>query len=378
MKPVTLSILICCGLLGSCYKPYTANLEADEKILVVEGMITNEVASYHVRLSYASPFYSNGSRQPVNSARVYVTDEKDIYYPFRELKNGYYISDSLKFTGHSGSTYTLNIAAPDGDIYRSDPQQLFPVFYLDNIYAEPGSREMLSRFNGQVVLSQGANIMIDIRNQEKVLPGFRINANLVRQYFYALFIPPPAFDPPLYSFYCWQTDNANSNINLTKKGYSSGSSDLIKKHEVYFVEDQLYFFGKVYGLGPRQQDLSYIALPSTERQSYVVKHRILYLNLYALNNDTYFYYKSMDEQLRSEGKLFDPIAVQLDGNISCVTNHDKKVIGFFEASSVSRSSYIVDFRNPSNNQYSLRKLPYVLPPVPDGCWIEKVPPFWIY
>jgi len=86
----------------------------------------------------------------------------------------------------------------------------------------------------------------------------------------------------------------------------------------------------------------------------------------------------MDEQLRSEGKLFDPVAAQLNGNIHCATNPDKKAFGFFEASSVSRTSYIIGLRNPGNDQYLVTKIPFIRPPEPDGCWINKVPPFWGY
>jgi len=50
----------------------------------------------------------------------------------------------------------------------------------------------------------------------------------------------------------------------------------------------------------------------------------------------------------SEGKLFDPVSAQLIGNIKCITDPVRKAIGFFEASSVSYSEYVVDFRNLVN------------------------------
>ena len=113
-------------------------------------------------------------------------------------------------------------------------------------------------------------------------------------------------------------------------------------------------------------------------RSYTVSHRVLYLNQYSLNNETYLYYRSMDEQLRSEGKLFDPIAVQLTGNIKCTTDPGKKVYGFFEASAVSRTAYIIGFRNHRNDEYLITRIPYIYPPEPDGCWINKVPSFWVH
>jgi hypothetical protein len=99
------------------------------------------------------------------------------------------------------------------------------------------------------------------------------------------------------------------------------------------------------------------------------------------------YYKSLDAQMQSEGKLFDPIAAQLTGNIKCITDPNKKVIGFFEASSVNYSAYIVDFRNLSNSEPSLKRTPYILPPELVGCVINRlgsphqdhnIPGFWIF
>ena len=376
MKPNSLIIVICCGMLVSCYKPYSGDVESGEKILVVDGLITNEVASYHISLSYALPFNSERTGKPVNSADVYVSDDLGSHYPFIELSSGCYVSDSLQFTGYPGRTYTLYIETADGEIFMSDPQTLNHEYYPDTIYAEVDYQTTLSRFNQILVTIRGANIMTDIRIHSDTLPRFRFTSNLVKQYFYALNVPPPYIDPPLYSFYCWQTENDISDINLSRKDYSSHTS-LINKHEVYFVDDQLYFDALTYSLGPLKPDLSHEALVSTNRQSYLIKHRVLYLNLFTLNNDTYLYYKSMDDQLRSEGKLFDPIAVQLDGNINCTTNPDKKSMGFFEASSVTRTAYIIGFRKVSNNEYSITKIPYIQPSKSNGCMIDKIPPFWI-
>lgn len=376
MKPVTHLIIICCGFLVSCYKPYTAKIDSDKKILVVDGMITNEMSSYRISLSYASPFYSDETREPVNSARVYVTDDLDNYYLFNESVNGNYKSDSLKFTGQPGRTYTLCIETPDGEIYMSGPQKLNPVFCPDTVYAEVDYQETLSRFNQILVIILGANILVDVSNQTDTLPHFRFTSNLVKLYIYILNIPPPQFDPPPHTFYCWQSDDANPDVNLASNEYSLNTSS-INRHAVYFTNDEIYVEGRIYDRGPQEPDLSYTALATPERQSYTIIHRILYLNQYSLNNETYLYYKRMDEQLRSEGKLFDPIAVQLPGNINCTTTPGKIVFGFFEVSSVSRTSYMIGFRNPRNNQYSIKKIPYIQLPQLNGCWINKVPPFWI-
>ncbi len=372
MRSITIILVFYC-LLVSCYKPYDPGIVANDTILVVDGMITNEVASYHIRLSYALPFDSKVTFNPLYSARVFLNDDLGNLYQFREKSNGLYISDSTKFTGHPGSIYTLYIETPDGEIYASSPQRLYPESCPDSVYAEADYQETISQFNQLEVKVLGANILVDINSSTDTLPRFRFTSDLGKQYYYEIYGPPPV--NRTYCFYCWQTVTAISDINLTQMEYSLNSTSL-NKHAVYFVDDKIDVLGRVYRLSPRKPGFPYIALPTENFNFYTLKHRILHLYQYTLNNETYLYYKNMDEQLRSEGRLFDPIVVQLRGNIKCTSNPDLKTVGFFEASSVSRTAYSIGPRK-SDNQYSVRKIPYILPSSPEGCWIDTIPAFWL-
>jgi hypothetical protein len=364
MRIVIIFFLIIIGLLTSCYKVYDPEIDTDKKVLVVNGMITNKTDTYHILLTYAESFNSGGTGLPVSAANVYVTDDQGNSYIFHERGIGNYISDSLQFTGHPGRTYWLHVVTPDGEEYKSDPQPLFPEASPDSVYAEFDNKVILERTTGLKVNTHGANMLTDIRNQTDTLPRFRVTSNLVTQYLYG-------------EYYCWKTDNANPNINLTGGEYSEGSSS-IKKHAVCFLDDNLFCYAVIYALRYSEKDSSYHVVRGTDYQSFMIHHRILYLNQYTLNNETYLYYKSLDEQMQSEGKLFDPIAAQLNGNIKCITDPEKKAIGFFEASSVSYSAYMVDFRNLKNAQPSIIKIPYILPPEPNGCRVNSAPLFWIF
>jgi hypothetical protein len=343
MKPAIPILFISFTLVVSCYKPYDAHIDTDKKILVVNGLITNENTLYRIHLSYALPFDSSGNSQPAYASNVHVTDELGNYYAFYELGNGYYASDSLQFMGKPGSTYTLHINSDDGERYESDPQRLYPVAYPDSVYAEFDYQETLSKISGLLELTHGANILLDIKNQVDTLPRFRFTTNLVTQYV----SPGPS--------YCWHTENANPNINLTGGEYSTNSAS-INKHFVCFIDDYLIRW--------------------VSDKIVMVANRIIYLNQYTLNNEAYLYYKNIDELLRSEGKLFDPIATQINGNIKCLTHPDKKVFGFFEAASVSHTCYKVDYRTLLNGQPSITRRPYFLPPEPNGCSVNIIPPFW--
>jgi hypothetical protein len=375
MKHILIIAIIYCGLLISCYKPYDTSIEANDTILVVDGLITTDFASYRISLRYALPFNSKLVEPRVNSAFVTVTDDLGNTYVFNEKSSGNYVSDSLIFTAKQGRTYILSIETTDGEKFISGPQKIEPAFSVDSVYAELEFQQTLTRFNQIVKTVRGTNILIDVKSYADSLPRFRFLSKMVKQYTYSRYIPPPDIDPPLYLFYCWQTENSNTDINLTKNEYSGNSFNL-SRHSVYFLDEQVFIDAFVYNLGPKQSDQSYKGIPTTSRQTFSVSNRILYLDQYSLNNEAYTYYEKMDELLRSEGKLFDPIVSQLEGNVKCVTNPDRKVFGFFESSSVSHSVYSISYRNQSN-KYTIISRPYIVPVSTNGCLINKTPPFWI-
>ena len=379
MRTVILILIIITGLSTSCSRVYDPHVHIAGKVLVVNGIITNKTDGYHVGLTYAMPFNSDEKGSPASSASVYVTDDLGNSYKFNERNKGDYVSDSLQFTGQTGHTYRLHITTTDGTEYESDPQKILPEVSPDNVYAEFDNQEIFNGTTGLKVNTHGASIFIDIRNQSDT-----IASNLVMQYYYYKTIPVIR-DRYIFEFYCWQTINANANIDLTGGEYSINSA-YVKKFPACFLDDNIYVWAIIYNCLVNLADTTGSAIEDGYK-FYDIKHRILYLNTYTLNSETYLYYRSLYEQMQSEGKLFDPVASQLTGNIKCITDPEKKALGFFEASAVSHSAYIVDFRNLNNSQPSVIKTPCVLPPVPYGCQINRlgigsvhhnIPSFWIY
>jgi hypothetical protein len=369
----------------SCSKVYNPHIDTTQKVLVVDGMVTNKTDAYHIFLTYAVPFNSSKKGTPVSGANVYVTDNLANSCKFNERATGDYVSDSLLFTGQPGNTYRLHILTTDGLEYESDPQKMFPEVSPDNIYAEFDTKETLDSYSGLKVNTHGADIFIDINNHFDSLPRFRLTSDLVMQYFYSKHFLLTWDILLRFDFYCWQTVNVNPVFNLTDEIYSLNSAS-VKKHQVCFLDDNFNVYAQNYDYEINWADTTGIPIEKGF-QTFMIYHRILYLNQYTLNNETYLYYKSLNEQMQSEGKLFDPVASQLTGNIKCITDPEKKAIGFFEASSVSSSEYVVDFRDLENSQPTLIKEPYIAPPETNGIRINRlglksiqhnIPSFWIY
>ena len=383
MKPAVTIFIVVFILVTSCSKVYDSHVDTAQNMLVVDGRITNKKEAYHVTLTYAKPFNSSEKSTPVSGANVFVTDNLNNSYKFNERDKGDYVSDSLQFTGQPGHTYRLHILTTDGTEYESDPQRMFPEVSPDNAYAKFDNQVILNGVTGLKVSTHGASIFMDIRNQSDTVPRFRIVSNLVLQYYNQGNFQLDWDHFLLLQYYCWQTVNINSNFNITDEDYLSNSAS-IKNHPAGFLDDNNNVIAIEYYSKINMDDTTATAYSGNWHNTYLIHHRILYLSQYTLNRETYLYYKSLYGQIQSEGKLFDPIAAQLNGNIKCITDPEKKTIGFFEASSVSYSEYIVDLRNLVNSQPVLIKTPCILPPEPDGCQIDipsskhhNIPAFWI-
>lgn len=278
----------------------------------------------------------------------------------------------MQFRGQVGSTYWLFITTRDGTKYISDPQPLLASGVTDSVYAGFEERESLNKITGLIEQTHGGAIVTDIANEGDTLRSMRFVSRVVNQYWYNVC---PVFQR-CYDFYCWQNGDPNTDINLTDADNSSGTHT-IRKHEICFVADNVNLYGMIYDYRTQGPDLPVLLIVTRQYQLYSVHTRIIYVDRYGLNQATSGFYKDMDSQLRSEGKLFDPIAVQLTGNISCSTQSDQRVLGFFEASSVVHQAFELDFNNLTNGQPTLTRLPYIIPPSAEGCLIDQVPTFWI-
>lgn len=377
MKIKTRILIVLTGILMvSCYKPYTAKLDNNEKILVVDGLITNRADRHYIKLGYSSQFYSSGEKEALRDAIVSVTDNKGSEIFFRETDNGNYVSESSEFTAKPGDSYVLKIATPGGDVYESTPQKMETEYEPDSVYAVNDYQQYISKFNQVLKKLTGAKILLNIVGGKTELPKFRIDVELLKFYTYGLYFPPPNIDPPLYMFYCWQLDNPVKDLVLASPPDKSASS--IENQSIYFVDNLSYMEGIVYWPGNYQANIASEGIPTGERNLYNITGRVMYIDLYTLNDDAYLYYKRIKDQITAEGKLFDPISVRMEGNVRCITDPEKPVLGFFEVSALSQTAWYVGLRNPSTDQIPVRRIPRVNPVVPDGCQVNEKPPFWIY
>jgi hypothetical protein len=102
---------------------------------------------------------------------------------------------------------------------------------------------------------------------------------------------------------------------------------------------------------------------------------ILYTWLQSIDEEAYTYWKNIEKQIYNEGKLFDPINTQVYGNLSCKTDPERLVLGYFSASSVSNYAFYSYLRSDSTI-YS-RKVE-IDPDTLEIRYDSILPPVWIW
>lgn len=347
-KAVYLSLIFI--ILLSCKDIYYPDINNNEKILVVNGVITNENKTHLISLMWARPINGDNAFEPVTDAKVIVTDKSLLRYDFKESYGGKYFSDSSLFIPCVGNSYKLTVVLENGDIYESDSQELLPIDTLGEVTGRVVQRDfVLENDNSTIVQTyEGIETFISYSNSDHIIPTYRFNTNVIAQYSWGIDLGATQ-----HTYYCWiKLRNPNTNINITNSTHDVDVDDNIL-HSLCFL--------------PKSLDYWDLTKPYN---CFVID-----IEAYRLNRQSYLFYKKAYDQLAANNSLFDPIAVQLPSNIKCVSDSHKKAIGYFEASSLYKIAYYIFERNsseilcPNNPDYpsNLNNTGWVL---------DTVPSFW--
>ena len=346
--------------MNSCQEPYfQEDLEADQKILVVDGLLTNADGPYEVKLEWASAY--NSSRAfPVKNAKVTIQDNDGNFALLHEEQEGVYSTTDIDFRGKPGFTYQLRIELNNGEIYESVPALLQKCGTMDSLFARPAKREVFSENSyGDVVVKEelGLNVYLNADTLSNDNIYYHFVPTVVIETLYYLLVPNH-LPPSTYVRFCWSIAPGKL-LPTVKVALPEGNHQIIKEENISFLS--------------YTRDSRLNASPgSAPLHGWVVHVQAL-----RINADTYRYYKEIVKQLGAEQRLFDPIPSQIKGNIRCITDTTKLALGYFEVAGVSNITSAFAY-NPYTNKFKTNKLMYYTPPEYSGCQDTIKPDFWVY
>jgi hypothetical protein len=351
---------------NSCKEVYHPKLDEAEKMLVVEGILTDESNVITVRLGNAVPFRDQ-AYLPEQNATLIVFDDLGREFIFQEEDPGIYESKSFQY--EYGRTYTLLIKTSKNKYYRSSPQTLFPKTNLDTITAIVTTKTLQTTKNGELILKTLPGIEFFTIINDKASPSYyRFSNTVLVEYKEKQDYIEMPYDTLPQLFNCWKKYFPNQFFNLSEPFNN------LDKHiqTLSFCPLDSGYFSIV-------QEL-YIRFPESDIQYW----RSLYyfgitIKQVRLNFDVYQYYKDINRQLEANNRIFDPVSFQTRGNITCDIDPEEPVLGVFEAVSTSIRSYsFSDFQLDKSVKFkeikplNMENIPY------EGKCYNYYPSFWIF
>jgi hypothetical protein len=320
-------------MLTQCIDPLVVHLPPHTASLVVDGLITNDPGPYQVKLFYSSkvdtslaqPEYEQG-------ASVWIIDDVGNKEQLNEIMPGLYETDASGIRGELGRSYSLQIRTNSGTEYSSAPQLLSPAGEIDNLYAEFEKNVIIFRDADPV---DAFSVFVDAHGNADRTNLFRwrwTGTYKVKTYpeLRQIFTKNgPIPDPPACSGYivqqggikqvggctcciCWTTEfNTNAIVSDNR-----------------FVNDELFTkveVAKLPASGLRFYDKYYIEVEQL-----------------SISDAVYDFWKLAGAQQKGLGSLFQPNSVKVRGNVVCVADPEKEVLGVFSVSAVTRKTLFLD------------------------------------
>ncbi|SHG26978.1 protein of unknown function [Flagellimonas flava] len=303
-------MLICYG----CIEPFNAVFEDFQSALVIEGTITNELKLHQIVLTRTYEFEADGP-SPETTANVRIIAGDGTTFSFEHVGDGVYVP-SEAFAAQFGVDYQLEVDTQDGKSYASEVVQLTSSTSIDDIRAE-----RIINDDGQ----DGMGIFIDsfdptgssVNYRYEFIETYRV---IAPEWFSDSLIGDPEGGCGVIRIpnrtdarICYPTDFSNALI-LTST--ANLNEDRVSNFMVRFVN----------------------------RNNYIISHRYsILVRQFVESNDAYTFFETLNEFSGSESLLSQTQPGFLQGNIFSKDDEDEKVLGFFNASSVSEKRLFFNY-----------------------------------
>ncbi|MGV7107055.1 DUF4249 domain-containing protein [Flavobacterium sp. U410] len=299
-----------------CTEPYSLNTENFEDYLVVEATITNEYKHHEITLTRTFPL-ENDNIPYERNATVYISDSEGNVINFNEEDNSY-ISET-EFSAETGKSYTLHIKTTDGEEYVSENVQLTTATSLSSVNAV---RMNYYDVDGVAIIANSYDpnntskfYRYEYEETNKIVTPLLIFDSLAVSGYDELSYIFTVVPKTENSRTCFKTVNSN---DILQYSTVDQNEDRVEDFVVRFISKDDYIIANGFSILVKQ----YIQSPSS-----------------------YFYYKTLNN-INSSGEILSPTQPGfLYGNLSCTTNENKKVVGFFDISFYSESRVYFDFED---------------------------------
>lgn len=342
MKRLFLYCFVLATLIFGCEDIYVPDIDDVSDAIVVDARIVKGHTDNYIRLTKSQGFNddSNGYAA-VSGGKIFLIDNQENVYELPEEKAGeFYVNIDLL----EDREYKIQIKHGE-NIFESEFERVPLIPDIDTVYGIPETKfiEVAGETDADDIRTvDGVQLYADMT----VTPensNYRFTAHYVMEY---------TFSTAISIYYYWNRSPAGGIFNIAAAPAYSSSKNIVKH--------PLYFFRKFVWLEP----------------DHYLTGWIMVLYQHAISESTYTYYKDLNAQLDSEGRIFDPVYVQARSNIKCTNNSKEFVLGNFEISNMVEHRYFIRFVSKKKG-YEVREV-FDRSPIPwNGNSYNVPPPFWV-
>ncbi len=300
--------LILIVALPGCIDPFFPEIDEEQILLVVDGMLTDQEGYHKVRIS-RSTSYSEPAYTPEQGCQVDIRDGEGNTVVLMESEPGLYEQFVEQSFLRTNTAYQLHIRTTDGKEYLSEADSLLLCPPVNKLYYEQEVRETYD----PDFPHYGIQFYTDLHIPDKYASNYRweleetweYHAPYTIRFYYVGRIMDLGFDSDSL-MYCWKTEKVNA-IHTISAGHIEGND--VNKIPLAYVSNQSNRLKVKYSLLVKQ---------------------------YALSNRAYQYWNLLEEQNQESGGLYETQPARIQGNIHNITNPGERVLGFFNVSSVTQ------------------------------------------
>lgn len=321
-------------LMSACVTPYEADFKQQPGNVVVQGFISNQPGPYMIQLVRPANYSFSGYSIGIKGAKVYITDDTGVREDLVETPaNGQYKTQRLQ--GIVGRTYQLHFEV-EGKTYESKPELLREPGTIERIYHEPF--QSISPTTNERQLG-GWRVYIDTQDPAERGNYYRWNSVHYKR-LVGCGSAKDRYGNPLYLLFCctecWDIVRCLGPDCIKVANDALNNGQKIARQEVATV-------------------------PVECRDKYYLE-----VEQQALSRDAYLYWKTIKQLLQNTGGVFDIAPSAVPGNMTCLSNPQEEVLGFFSAVGIARVGYVVD-RSTAERASCPPELPYPPSGPPPPC-----------
>jgi hypothetical protein len=301
-----LPILAMGAITISCVDEYWPDLGTKyDKVLVVDGMVTDQPGPYTIRLSQSATV-NEPVFMPLSGYQATIVDNLGNSELLTEEETGVYRTSPEGIRGVVGRSYQLVVVSPDGKRYESGFEELRLATGIDSIYTVTEHQP--------------------VTGYDTDLPGYQFYVDTYRS----------EMDT---NYFFWRLEGTYKyHANHTLKYYFDGQFHSVGKWDSLYT---CYATNKVHDIFTyKTEDLTepkVLGLPlhfvGTETKKLSIRYSLLVRQM-SITRQAYEFWNSIAELEAEQESLYTRQPYQIRGNMNNVADAEEPVLGYFMAAGV--------------------------------------------